>query len=192
MIVGECMSRHPATCTDDQRLDAVARVMEERDCGIVPIVDGAQRVVGLLTDRDIMMAASRTGRALRHISVASVMAKVVRSIGPEDTTEAAEDLLRKHQVRRLPVVDREGRLLGMLSLADLFRARVPAAERSDERGVTRLARTFAQVVRENGKVWVQKTQPEPRALRLREVLPKALVPYALPGLRPRRQTFPRI
>jgi CBS domain-containing protein len=101
--------------------------MWEGDCGCVPVVekdtDGA-RVIGMITDRDICMAGYTQGRPLSAIRVDSAMARQVFSCRPTDSIAEALNILRTHQVRRLPVVDNGDNVVGMLSLADFAREAV--------------------------------------------------------------------
>ena len=124
MKVESVMSKDVARCLPSDSLNDAARVMWERDCGIVPIVESreADRVVGVITDRDICVAAYTTGRRLAEIPVAEVMAKRVVSCRSSDELKAAEQLMRRAQVHRLPVVDASEQLVGVLSLADIARA----------------------------------------------------------------------
>jgi CBS domain-containing protein len=101
--------------------------MWEGDCGCVPVVepdDGGVRVVGMVTDRDVCMAGYTQGRPLSAIRVDSAMARQVHACRPTDSIGEALNMLRKHQVRRLPVVDNGDHLVGMLSLADAAREAV--------------------------------------------------------------------
>ena len=95
--------------------------MLDADCGFVPVVseDGSERVIGVLTDRDICMATLARGRAPQGVAVGDVMSREVRTLRAFATLQAAEDVMREARLRRLPVVDSEGRLVGVLSLADL-------------------------------------------------------------------------
>ncbi len=140
MQVQELMNRDVAACRSDQGLEAAARIMWEHDCGVVPIVDDLERVIGLVTDRDICMAAYTQGRRLSEITVASVMSKRVHTCSATDSIEHAELLMREHRVRRLPVTDGAGRLRGLLSLSDLARhlhlIGTPATRGLDAQGVS--------------------------------------------------------
>jgi CBS domain-containing protein len=93
--------------------------MWEGDCGCVPVVDQDGRVVGMLTDRDVCMAAYTQGKPLTDVRVESAMAKQVHSCRPDDAVATAERTMRERQVRRLPVIDAKGRLVGLLSLNDI-------------------------------------------------------------------------
>jgi CBS-domain-containing membrane protein len=128
MQVKQIMTRDVKTVRPGDNLDHAARILWENDCGCVPVLDDASRVTGMLTDRDICMAAYFQGRPLRDIQVASAMAGTVFSAKLEDTLVAAEKVMQAQRVRRLPVVDAAGKLTGLLSLNDL--AREAARERA--------------------------------------------------------------
>jgi CBS-domain-containing membrane protein len=95
--------------------------MWENDCGVVPVVDDDGRVVGMITDRDVCMAAYTQGRLLSQIRVANAMAKEVHGVLETDTLESAEASMRRVRVRRVPVLDEDGRLRGILAMNDLIR-----------------------------------------------------------------------
>lgn len=120
MLLGDLMSRHVSACAPDDTLEQVARILWDRDVGVVPVVGGG-KLVGMITDRDVCMAAYLQGRPLRDLRVAGVMAAVVHGLHVEDTVEDAMRVMRERQLRRVPITDDEGRLLGLVSLADLVR-----------------------------------------------------------------------
>ncbi len=122
MRVAEIMTSPVATCADTARLNDAARVMWECDCGSVPVVDGGGRLRGMITDRDICMAAYTQGKALQEIPVASVMAEHLLICHIDDSLETAEQLMREGQVRRIPVIDNDGRPAGIVSMKDVRRA----------------------------------------------------------------------
>jgi CBS domain-containing protein len=128
MNIAQVMKRTVYTCTESDKLDSVARTMWNHECGCVPVVDGARKVVGMITDRDICLAALQSGLPLHAIQASQAMTRDVKSCRAGDTIERAEELMRLHQVRRLPVVDSAGVLEGILTLDDLARA----AMRTDE------------------------------------------------------------
>lgn len=124
MRVEQVMTPNVEACRPGDSLDAAARIMWGRDCGCVPVVEpagGSARLVGIITDRDVCMAAYTQGRALPEIDVRSAMATQVYSCRPRDSLAGALKVMEKHQLRRLPVVDQDGRLVGLLSLADAAR-----------------------------------------------------------------------
>lgn len=119
MNVDQIMSRRVYTCSSADSLNTAARLMWEHDCGAVPVVSETGELVGIITDRDICMAAYTQGKGLQAIPVAAAMAHQVYSCKASDTIEAAEQMMRRHQIRRLPVVDGGKRLVGFVSLNDL-------------------------------------------------------------------------
>jgi CBS domain-containing protein len=133
MRVEELMTKSLQTCRADDTLSQAARIMWEADCGAVPVVssDGEGRVVGIVTDRDVCMAGYTRGVPLAQLRVREAMAEDLRCCKASDTLAEAEAAMRAAQVRRLPVVDESGHLVGLLSLADL--AREAARERGSKR-----------------------------------------------------------
>jgi CBS domain-containing protein len=121
MQIQQLMGQPAITCRNDDNLTTAARLMWDHDCGAIPVVDEGGRLAGIVTDRDVCMAAYTTGRDLGSIPVSHAMAKNVATAYPSDTVESAEYLMRKRQVHRIPVVDDGGYLLGMLSLSDIAR-----------------------------------------------------------------------
>lgn len=103
-------------------LNEAAHLMWEHDIGVVPVVDIEGRVEGVVTDRDIAMAAYLQGRALRTIPVREIMSTSVQTVRSDEPVVQASYKMAQHQMRRLPVLDNEGVLVGMLSLNDLAEA----------------------------------------------------------------------
>jgi CBS domain-containing protein len=123
MQVKEIMSADVATCRPDANLSEVARIMWDRDCGFVPVVDESGRLCGVITDRDICIASATRGRAPQKISVRQVMhAPPIQTAAPEDTIEGALAAIQRARVRRLPVVSGDGRLAGVISMNDIVLA----------------------------------------------------------------------
>jgi CBS domain-containing protein len=121
MRVEQIMARPVQSCRPDDSLARAAQLMWDHDCGCLPVVqgDGVPRVVGVITDRDVCMCALFQGRPLRDLRVSEAMAKQVKVCSPSDSLADAERRMRDGRIRRLPVVDEEGLLIGMISLADL-------------------------------------------------------------------------
>ena len=138
MNVEKLMSRTVKTCSPEHTLDCAARNMWEGDCGVVPVVDPNGRVVGMITDRDICIAAYTQSKRLNEIPISSIGLKPVVSVRPNDSARTAETLMQKHQLRRLAVVGEGDRLVGVLSLSDLARGagRYPRDLPSDEIATT--------------------------------------------------------
>lgn len=122
MQAKELMAREPRAVRLHERLDAAARVMWEQDCGFCPVVDSTGVLVGVLTDRDLCMAAYTQGKALGELGVTAAMARSVRTVRAEDTVQAVLVVLQQAQVHRAPVVDARGVLVGIVSTNDLVRA----------------------------------------------------------------------
>jgi CBS domain-containing protein len=123
MEIKQVMTAQVRACRVDDNLGSAAQLMWEGDCGCVPIIesDGTGAVVGMLTDRDICMAAYLQGKRLFEIPIASAMAREVISCHPDDDVSRVESMMRARRVRRIPVVDERGRLKGIVSLNDLAR-----------------------------------------------------------------------
>lgn len=121
MKVERLMSRNPKSCRPDHDLACAAQILWEDDVGCVPIVDSEGRAVAMLTDRDVAMAAYTQGLPLREIRVSQAMSQDLHTCSPTDSVAVAEETMRARQVRRLPVVASDGKLVGVLSMNDIAR-----------------------------------------------------------------------
>jgi CBS domain-containing protein len=123
MRIDQLMSRDVHFCTPDETLASAAGLMWNYDCGCVPVCgsDQTPEVVGMITDRDICMAALFQGKPLGELRIADAMRRDVKTCRPTDRPAEVERLMRDHQIRRVPVTDRAGWLVGIVSLADLAR-----------------------------------------------------------------------
>jgi CBS domain-containing protein len=130
MKVKEIMTANAKACTLTDSVADAARLMWEADCGIVPVVAEGGRVVGLITDRDICMAAMTKGRNELNIAVEDTISGKVFACKPEDDIHSALNTMRENKVRRLAVVGDDGKLKGMLSMNDVV---LKAAELSDKK-----------------------------------------------------------
>lgn len=119
MNVERWMTRTVHTCQPTDTLQTAAQLLWQHDLGSLPVVDADRRVLGVVTDRDLCMAAFTRGSTLAHHTVGSAMARQVTTIGPRDSIRRAHELLRGQQLRRLPVVDAENRLVGVITIQDL-------------------------------------------------------------------------
>jgi CBS domain-containing protein len=124
MTIEPFMSRRVHHCRPDHTLAYAASRMWDHDCGCLPVCvdDGEPRVIGMLTDRDICMAALFQGRPLGELKVADAMSRDIRVCELGDRPEDVELLMRETKIRRLPVTDGNGGLVGIVSLADFARA----------------------------------------------------------------------
>jgi CBS domain-containing protein len=121
MKVAQAMTKNPGVCTIDDSLDRAAQIMWELDCGCVPVVDASGRAIAMVTDRDVCMAAYTQGKALWQLPVALAASRKLVSVREEDSLEVAQELMEKYRVRRLPVLDGQGRPVGVLSMNDVAR-----------------------------------------------------------------------
>ncbi|MFO7324197.1 MAG: CBS domain-containing protein [Pseudomonadota bacterium] len=123
MQVEHLMSKQVVCCSPEDSLSRAAQLMWDHDCGCLPVCtgNGASRVSGVITDRDICMSALFQGRPLAELKVADAMSRQVYTCRPTDSLADVERIMSEARIRRLPVVDAEGSLVGMITLADLAR-----------------------------------------------------------------------
>jgi CBS domain-containing protein len=146
MKVSEIMTEDVACCTPRESLERAAQIMWEKDCGCVPVVDGFRRPVGMITDRDACMSAYLRGRRLAEVGLDEVMSREVHTCKAEDELTAAHGLMREHRIRRLPVVDEDGLLIGLVSLNDIIRCTAKPTSSAKSRPTTKdLVATLSQV-----------------------------------------------
>lgn len=119
MKVKEVMTPDARAIWITQSLADAAKEMWENDCGALPIIKDGRKVVGMITDRDICMAGAMRERSLSHISVEEIMNKTVYAADTEEDIEQALQTMREHKIRRLPVVNPEGELQGIVSMNDI-------------------------------------------------------------------------
>lgn len=118
--VNQVMTHDPQTIgTDASAVDA-ARIMRDADTGIVPIVDG-QRVVATITDRDIAVRVVAEGSDPGTTRAIDIASRELVTIDPQQDLDEALRLMARHQVRRLPVVEEDGRLVGIVAQVDVAR-----------------------------------------------------------------------
>jgi len=115
----EVMTRQVRAVRLDSALREVARLMKDEDCGIVPVVDERGRLRGVVTDRDLVVRALAEGRSPDSLRAQDVMTDEVEAVLPHETLPDLIALMGHHQVRRVPVVERDDRLIGIVSLADI-------------------------------------------------------------------------
>ena len=121
MLVKELMTTPVRTCRPGTLLGTAAREMLEEECGCLPVTDSQGRLAGLLTDRDICVTVGARHRSPWEIPVKSVMKEKVFTCNVDDHIDAALATMKERRVRRLPVVDRDGHVKGLLSVDDLIR-----------------------------------------------------------------------
>lgn len=132
MKVRDIMQREVRLCSPDNDLTVAGKIMAEVGCGVLPILGEGDRVVGMLTDRDICLAVAGGDRKPSEVKVRDVMSRDVYACHPDESIRRALKTMREHRVRRLPVVDDHGELRGLLSLDDVvLEARAIATEGFD-------------------------------------------------------------
>ena len=118
--IRELMTESPRTVSSDAAVVEAARVMRDDDVGLVPVVDG-DRLVGTVTDRDIAIRVVAEERDPSSTTVREIASTDLVTIDPEQELGEALRLMAQHQVRRLPVVEEDGRLVGIVAQADVAR-----------------------------------------------------------------------
>jgi len=156
MKIQDWMSRSPITCSPEDSLQHAAGLLWSHDLGCLPVVGADQKVLGMLTDRDLCMAAFTRGSGLAGHSVASAMARQVFTLSATDSVKKAHALLRQHQLRRAPVLDKQGRLVGMLTLGDLALGGARLGRATRRKSAGELAETFAAIVAPRAPLKVAK------------------------------------
>jgi CBS domain-containing protein len=119
MLIKSIMTPDVKFCGPDVSLGAVSRIMAKHTCGIVPVVDGQQKVIGVVTDRDVCLAVATRIRYPEELPVGEVMTAKVHTCSPDDDVRHALELMKTRAVRRLPVVTADRRLAGIVSIDDL-------------------------------------------------------------------------
>jgi CBS domain-containing protein len=119
-IVQEAMTSNPTAITPDTTVQEAARLMKTEDVGALPIVEDG-RLTGVITDRDLAIRGIAEGRGA-ETTVRDLASKDIVTIDPQQSLEEAARVMAEHQVRRLPVVEEDGRLVGMLAQADVAQA----------------------------------------------------------------------
>lgn len=145
MRIEDLMTRNVMTVNLNDRASTAGRLMWEGDCGVVPVVDDSGRAVGMITDRDICMSAVLQDRSPSAIPVSEAMSRELHACMARDEVASAEDLMRRHQVRRLPVLDVDGHPVGILSLADVVRAAEEGTPRRSRRVPHDVTTTLANI-----------------------------------------------
>jgi CBS domain-containing protein len=118
-IVRDAMTSSPRTIERSTPLQEAARLMRDEDVGSLPIVEG-ERLVGVLTDRDIVIRAVTDGRL--DVTAGDIASTELVTVDPDQPLSEAARLMAEHQVRRLPVCEEDGRLVGVLAQADVATA----------------------------------------------------------------------
>lgn len=146
MKINEVMTQNPKVCMPTSNLAEVAGLMWQNDCGILPVVAHGGRVVGLITDRDVCMAAAMKRRHLENIAVKDVTSGKVISCHPNDEVRTVLKTMQANKVRRLPVVTNDGTLKGIVSMNDIvLRAHEVKGRQTAEISYADVVRTYKAI-----------------------------------------------
>jgi CBS domain-containing protein len=118
--IRETMTANPCTIDADKPVSYAAKMMRDEDVGLAPIVEG-DRLIGTVTDRDIAIRVVAEGRDPESTAVREIASTKLVTVDPEQDLDEALRLMAEHQVRRLPVVEEDGRVVGVLAQADVAR-----------------------------------------------------------------------
>ena len=137
-FVRDIMTRDPQCVTANEMVGKVAKLMRDEDCGAIPVVAGEsdKKIVGMITDRDIVVRVIAEGKNPSDVPVQVVMTKEIYSVKEDDSVESVFKVMSDRQVRRVPVVDKNNQLVGIVAQADI------ATESSDSQ---RVARTVQEI-----------------------------------------------
>ncbi len=119
MELDSVMTANPACCKQDTPLRQVAQMMSDNDCGMIPVVDQQDVPVGVITDRDIAVRAVAGGKDTTRATAADYMTTPVRTVGQDSTLADCVAAMEAGQVRRVPVVNADGKLCGVVAQADI-------------------------------------------------------------------------
>ena len=172
MNVVDVMSAKPSSVCAEDHLDQAARILWEQDCGFVPVMDADDLLVGVVTDRDLCMASYSQVKPVASVAVEAVMTRELTTCQPGDTVAEAMAAMASAQVHRVPVIDANGVLVGVLSLSDLVQL---AAARPSALPAKQMVATIAAVTkpRRGGRNFVAEaksaTPPRKKAAAKKEV-----------------------
>lgn len=146
MKARDIMTSNPACVTPETSLQNAARLMEQHDCGALPVVEeGTQRLLGVVTDRDITIRAVASGKPADTL-VREVMSSRPRSCKVDSSLDDVERMMAEEQIRRVPIVDEQNRVVGVVAQADLARQRQAVGERDFAEVIERISEP-AEVVK---------------------------------------------
>lgn len=139
-FVRDIMTREPQCVTADEKVGQVAKLMRDEDCGAIPVVAGSsdKKIVGMITDRDIVVRVIAEGKNPADVAVQVVMTKEIYSVKEDDSVESVFKVMSDRQVRRVPVVDKNNQLIGIVAQADI------ATESNDSHKVARTVQDISE------------------------------------------------
>jgi CBS domain-containing protein len=119
--VSDVMTSNPECVTENESIRRVAQIMVDCNCGAVPVVEseGNKKVIGMITDRDIVVRLVAQGKGLETARVADAMSRGVHTVKTDQPLDSVYKIMATEQVRRLPVVDNDDRIIGIVAVADI-------------------------------------------------------------------------
>ena len=118
-LARDVMTTNPACCTPETPLDQVAKLMVQHDCGEIPVVDRAEQVIGVITDRDIVTRVVARDKNPMAYTAETCMSDPAITVGVDEPLSDVLATMEKHQIRRVPVVNEQGCCAGMISQSDV-------------------------------------------------------------------------
>jgi CBS domain-containing protein len=136
-LARDVMTADPACCSSTTTLDQVARLMIQNDCGEIPVINNADQLIGVITDRDIVCRVVAKGMNPMAHTAEQYMTHPVVTVGTDASLDDVVSTMERHQIRRVPVVDEQGCCTGMIAQADIARV-------AKERELAELVRVVSQ------------------------------------------------
>jgi CBS domain-containing protein len=165
MKVQDLMTSHVRTCTPDTNLAEAAVIMFENDCGSLPVVDESGKLVGMVTDRDICIAAGTNHQPANQLRVADLALGTSYFCRPEQDIAVALEAMSKGRVRRLPVVSSDGTVEGILSVNDIVLQTSEASRGGQGLNSTDVLRTLKAICEHRDQVQLRDEAPPQAAAR---------------------------
>ena len=130
---GEVMTKNPVCCLPNDMVAKAAQLMKGENIGSIPVIENDQtkKLVGIVTDRDLALKVVAEGRDAKSMKVEAAMTRKVVTCRAEDDLQKALDAMSEHQLRRIPIVDNDNKILGIISQADVA-TRVNQPEKTGE------------------------------------------------------------
>jgi CBS domain-containing protein len=120
-IARDVMTPDPACCTPDTTLDEVAKLMVARNCGEIPVLDPSSRLIGVVTDRDIVCRIVAKGKNPLEHTASEAMSRPAVTVHASTPLDDVVSTMEQHQIRRVPVIDEQGCCAGIIAQADIAR-----------------------------------------------------------------------
>ncbi len=118
--VSELMTRNPECVTERDSIRQAAKFMLDNDAGAIPVIEeGSRKVIGMITDRDIVVRLVATGRDIDSARVSEAMTRGATTVGQDQAVDSVYEIMSREQIRRVPVVDQNDEIVGIVAVKDL-------------------------------------------------------------------------